>query len=733
MKLFILVIIITTCIPRIIANTIPNNKPLVGPYEVKHTTVKVPGLYFDWDTVDVYYPVVNNNDLSSNVSIRFISFSHGAGGGLLLLPIVYKSLLTEIASWGFVIAAHESSFMGDTKIEYTQQLSVIKYARESAASGHPIFSLANFSYGVGVAGHSMGGQATLFCSEAENAKKYGINAAVMLHAWTKNENSPTPAIPFLAFTGTTDDVAAMSMTETFYNAASPTLPRGLVEKVGAPHQEPTDYEDKKEPYNPYLQQFVAAWFKIYLHVSTRTEVNWNELIFGNESNSLCNGGDYYNGSTTMKRCEVHHGGNVSNMNYGGKEEESESNLITSGTCNVQDFGAIGNNKTDDTYAIQTTIDLCHKKYPNLATVFFPGDVHGKVYRIFSSIALVSNTTLSIGANATIYSAQSPLKRGKPLTSRCGVSYWNTTAIFCGENISNSAIIGENVFTSIIDGGGWEGWWTDKNYGQGPRLYEPMWSENLILKDVSFIHSPSWTLHPQYCNNILVEHVQILNPRFTANTDGFDPDSSTNVVLRDSFIDTGDDGISIKSSNSSRNKHIQMPSRNIHIFNTTILSRNVCIGSATFGGIYDILIEDCIIGDDKGSSPWAIKYKSHRYFPGAMINHTFRRLKFGKIAPNNYQQPDGGQAFIITLDYGEKKRNPPPACPTMCPLFQNITFEDITIQGALQAGIIHGEPNDLLKGLRFHNITFVEKPTRGWHCQYVADDFIATNVSPMLKC
>ena len=82
---------------------------------------------------------------------------------------------------------------------------------------------------------------------------------------------------------------------------------------------------------------------------------------------------------------------------------------------------------------------------------------------------------------------------------------------------------------------------------------------------------------------------------------------------------------------------------------------------------------------------------------------------------------------------EKKRNPPPACPTMCPLFQNVTFEDITIQGALQAGIIHGEPNDLLKGLRFHNITFVEKPTRGWHCQYVADDFIATNVSPMLKC
>eukprot|EP00945_MAST-04E_sp_MAST-4E-sp1_P006216 g6216.t1 len=247
----------------------------------------------------------------------------------------------------------------------------------------------------------------------------------------------------------------------------------------------------------------------------------------------------------------------------------------------------------------------------------------------------------------------------------------------------------------------------------------MWSDHLTLKHISFVHSASWTLHPQYSSNILVEDVEILNPRYTANTDGFDPDSCVNVVLRDSLIDTGDDGISIKSSNSSRDKRVQMPSRNIHIFNTTILSRNVCIGSATYGGIYDILVEDCVIGDANGSSPWAIKYKSHRYYPGAMVNHTFRRLSVGKIAPNSYQQPDGGTAFIITLDYGKKRRDPPPPCPTMCPLFQDIHFEDITVLGAAKPGFISGEPNDFLKGLHFKNVSFVEKPKKD--CDAMSDE------------
>jgi polygalacturonase len=147
-----------------------------------------------------------------------------------------------------------------------------------------------------------------------------------------------------------------------------------------------------------------------------------------------------------------------------------------------------------------------------------------------------------------------------------VLYWahGQTAVLCGTNLSNVAVVGAGAESSIIDGGGWP-WYAAgvKNHsmqGQGPRLFEVAWTRNVTLAHVTFQNAPSWTVHPTYCTGVLAHHIKILNPRFAPNTDGFDPDSSTDVVLHDSTIDTGDDGISIKSGNSSACRgcsHIQV--------------------------------------------------------------------------------------------------------------------------------------------------------------------------------
>ena len=42
--------------------------------------------------------------------------------------------------------------------------------------------------------------------------------------------------------------------------------------------------------------------------------------------------------------------------------------------------------------------------------------------------------------------------------------------------------------------------------------------------------------------------------------------------------------------------MMVPTRNVTMRNLRVVSRNWCIGSATFGGVYDILFEDSTIGD-----------------------------------------------------------------------------------------------------------------------------------------
>jgi hypothetical protein len=267
------------------------------------------------------------------------------------------------------------------------------------------------------------------------------------------------------------------------------------------------------------------------------------------------------------------------------------------------------------------------------------------------------------------------------------------------------------------------------------MFELAWSRNVTISGVRFQNSPSWTVHPTFCEDVLVEHVEIINPRFTPNTDGFDPDSCVNVVLRHSLIDTGDDGISIKSMNSTvpGSSHIMMPTRNVHIHHTKVLSRNVCIGSATFGGVHDVVVEDCEIGDLEGSSPWAIKYKSHQNSPGPMSNHTWRRLRVGKIWSNPYQQPDAGYFMSIELLY--HPLIPHRACESWnCPTFENISFVDISIAAAQRAGGIHGLPGDPLRGLVFRNVTFETLPKIGWNCGFVdIATFEAEGVVPPLQC
>jgi len=218
----------------------------------------------------------------------------------------YDVLLKTMASYGYVIAAHESCDTGCAqggsdplnppgfRDMYKEQLKVIDWAKEKGAGGDAVLSKANFGIGVGIAGHSMGGQATMKSSSALGAG-HGIKAAVMHHAYTHTYDAPV--VPFLAFTGAADVIATPPQTQRFYNLKDANPIKGYVSKTSATHFEPNSVGATD------LATYSAAWFKVFLDETPQSGgVDFHDMIFGNGPDSLCHGGD-----GEMEHCSTHDG------------------------------------------------------------------------------------------------------------------------------------------------------------------------------------------------------------------------------------------------------------------------------------------------------------------------------------------------------------------------------------------------------------------------------------------
>lgn len=65
-------------------------------------------------------------------------------------------------------------------------------------------------------------------------------------------------------------------------------------------------------------------------------------------------------------------------------------------------------------------------------------------------------------------------------------------------------------------------------------------EGLILKDPG-----SWNTQLIQCNGVILKNLKLLNDIDLSNTDGFDPDASSNILIENCFAYCGDDNVAVK--------------------------------------------------------------------------------------------------------------------------------------------------------------------------------------------
>lgn len=222
------------------------------------------------------------------------------------------------------------------------------------------------------------------------------------------------------------------------------------------------------------------------------------------------------------------------------------------------------------------------------------------------LTIGSGVTLVVGSGTTLYASRNPASYQIAGNDPCGTitaaGNGCTPFITIASHSADNGVMGTGGSgdgrgrLGVIDGrgdlamyGGSETWWqlareaeTTGLKQNNPRLMQANSGTNFTLYDVELANAAQF--HFRYTGNgLTVWGVRISAPATARNTDGIDP-SGSNVTIRDSWIEAGDDGVAIKAGSSSAT---DMTIENNHFYGT----HGISIGSETNGGVSNILVRN----------------------------------------------------------------------------------------------------------------------------------------------
>ena len=236
-------------------------------------------------------------------------------------------------------------------------------------------------------------------------------------------------------------------------------------------------------------------------------------------------------------------------------------------CNVTDYGAKGDGKSNDTDAFNLAFKACASQDDQMNTLLVP---KGGVFLVWP---------LSVHDEECSYLSFSVL--GKIIAPEEPATWTNNVSYFHFDKCKNLVITGDNM--GVIDGQG-DIWWKIRSKDssiEGPKLIIIDEGENVTVTGITLQNSPMFHLVPENSHNLLIDGLTITAPEQSPNTDGIDPSNSQNIVIRNCHISTGDDNVALKPGTNG-----------VLIENCWFGSGHGCsIGSINDTGVWDVVVRN----------------------------------------------------------------------------------------------------------------------------------------------
>jgi polygalacturonase len=369
--------------------------------------------------------------------------------------------------------------------------------------------------------------------------------------------------------------------------------------------------------------------------------------------------------------------------------------------NVIDFGAVADDQSLSTEAINAAILACHSAGGGI--VIIPAGQF-----LTGAINLKSNVNLHISEGAVLkFSSDENDYLPMVHTRWEGTECYNYSPFIYAYGLENIAITGKGILDGNGTAGNWWGWTErkyilpfirnqalqtpasnklrtmannkvpveDRQFGPGhflrPNFIQFYKCRNILIEGITVIDPPMWAIHPVLSENITVRNISVISNG--PNTDGCNPESSRNVLIENSYFSTGNDCIAIKSGRDADGRRINVPSENIIIRNCVMHNGfgGVVIGSEVSGNVRNVFVEDCVMDSPEPARVLRIKTNSMR---GGIVENIFmRNIRAGQL-----------KRAVLYIDYHYKEGDR----GKMKPVVRNIRMENITAEKAPRAVYIN---------------------------------------------
>jgi hypothetical protein len=366
--------------------------------------------------------------------------------------------------------------------------------------------------------------------------------------------------------------------------------------------------------------------------------------------------------------------------------------------NIKEFGATGKKADSAQSAIQKAINACASAGGGMVYVP-PGNY--------------STGTLHLRSHVRFY-----VEAGATIFSRKDKNAFDKDALFYGEDLVNITLEGRGTINGEA---AYE--WRPKgdhhddfiypNQVEMEKLGKPLnrsfpktnqFGKLVLLlrcKDVrisglSFIDSPSWTIHPYGCERMVIDGVYIRSSLKEAVwADGIDPDGCKDLRISNCTIETGDDALVFYSMNWYGPA---LPCQNITVTNCRLSSASSAIKfcDGNMNAIRNVTIDNCVItGSNRG-----IAFMD---FDGGIVSDVvISNLTIDCVRCDWFWWGDGEPFHFNVKKRSEVHKNWKKEDDRPAGSIRNILIQNVIARGQ-GASICNGHPESWLDGITMENI------------------------------